>query len=186
MTPPPTRIAVCQQRTHWRGEDNTAAIVDALARTSIHRAQICLFPELAVSGIHRQITSVAQPDIVAGWVDSIRAACARWRITASAGAPSFTADPPWHVQDAQAFARRCGAHVVMVNFVMVNWPNALNRPEESADAGASVVIDPQGRILLTLPKARACPAVFDLGATDFVWGGEPSAAAQPAGTQSPA
>jgi hypothetical protein len=69
---------------------------------------------------------------------------------------------------------------------MVNWPNALNRPEESADAGASVVIDPQGRILLTLPQAEAGLAVFDLGAESFQWRGAVSAAAQGATPESSA
>jgi predicted amidohydrolase len=269
MTPPPTRIAVCQQRMHWRGEDNTAAIIDALALASRHGAQVCLFPELAVSGIHRQIASVAQPDLVAAWLASISAACTRWRIAVSVGAPSFGADgqrfitqhffddagrlvgsvhkagltapeatffspghqrptlslaghrwsamicreiddadaiadqlaadppdivvwpgamrpdpdkprvePPWHVQQAQAFARRCAAFVVMVN-----WPNALNRPEESADAGASVLIDPRGRILLTLPKAEAGLAVFELGTATFQWHGTVSAATQGAAAE---
>jgi predicted amidohydrolase len=272
MTPPPIRIAVCQQRMHWRGEDNTAAIIDALAQASVQGAQVCLFPELAVTGIHRQIAVVARPELVRGWLASISAACARSRIAVSVGAPSFTADgqrhiaqhffddagqlvgsvhkagltapeatffdpghqrptlplagrrwsamicreiddadaiarqlaadppdivvwpgamrpdpdrppadPPWHVQDAQAFARRCGAFVVMVN-----WPNALNRPEESADAGASVVIDPQGRILLTLPQAEAGLGVFDLGAESFQWRGAVSAAAQGATPESSA
>jgi omega-amidase len=255
MTLPPLRIAVCQQRMHWRGEDNTAAIIDALSQAAAQGASICLFPELAVSGIHRQIAAVARPEPVAAWLASISAACARWCIAASVGAPGFTADgqrliaqhflddagrtvgsvhkagltapeatffspghqrptlalagrrwsamicreiedaeaiaaqlaadppdivvwpgalrpdpdkprvePPWHVRDAMAFARRCGAFVVMVN-----WPNALNRPEESVDGGASVVIDPQGQILLTLPKAEAGLAVFELGATAFEW-----------------
>jgi len=269
---PPLRLAVCQQRMHWRGDDNTAAIIGALAQASASGAQVCLFPELAVTGLHREIAAVARPELVAGWLALISAACARLRIGASVGAPSFTADgqrritqhffdehgqligsvhkagltapeatffnpghqrptlalagrrwsamicreiddaeliaghlaadppdivvwpgalrpdpdrprvqPPWHVQQAQAFARGCGAFVVMVN-----WPNALNRPEESADAGASVVIDAQGHILLTLPQAEAGLAVFDLGASHFEWRGEMSGATQGAGSESSA
>jgi predicted amidohydrolase len=66
-------------------------------------------------------------------------------------------DPPEHVQRAQALARECDTAIVMIN-----WPNALNRPEESAECGASVVIARSGSLRLTLPKADAGVAVIDL------------------------
>jgi hypothetical protein len=65
------------------------------------------------------------------------------------------------VQRAQALARECDTAVVMIN-----WPNALNRPEESAECGASVVISPRGVLRLVLPKATAGLAVIDLDEAD--------------------
>lgn len=240
---------------HWRGDDNTASIVQQLGHAAAKGATVCLFPELALTGIHRRIAEAAVPALVDGWLGQVRQACIAHRIATVVGAPSFTpegririshhfidaqgqlvgtvhkrgltapeatffepaeqrptvtlagrtwsamicreiddapqiaqelapcmpqivvwpgalrpdpdlprTDPPDHVRRAQAFARECAAHVVMVN-----WPNALNRPEESAEAGASVVIDPQGRILLTLPRAEAGMAMFVLGDTEFEW-----------------
>lgn len=259
--PAALRLAVCQLRMHWHGDDNTAGIVQGLRDAAAQGARIALFPELAVTGIHRQIAAMARPALVARWLDAVRDACARHTIAASVGAPSFGDDgtiritqhfidergsdvgavhkhgltapeatffvpasqrptlpllgqrwsamicreiddadsiapvferdrpdivvwlgalrpdpdkprvePPWHVRQAQAFAQRCAAFVVMVN-----WPNALNRPEESADAGHSVVIGPDGGIRLTLPKAQAGLAVFDLGAARFDWRPQPDA-----------
>lgn len=66
-------------------------------------------------------------------------------------------DPPEHVQRAQALARECNTAIVMIN-----WPNALNRPEESAECGASVVIGRSGALRITLPLAQAGVAVIDL------------------------
>ena len=75
-----------------------------------------------------------------------------------------SSDPPEHVVQAQALAARIGAHVVQAN-----WPNALNRPSESADTGHSAVISPTGSLLFRAPKAQPGVAVFTLGAAEFSW-----------------
>ncbi|MDP2105473.1 MAG: carbon-nitrogen hydrolase family protein, partial [Desulfobulbaceae bacterium] len=243
------RVALCQLRMNWTGDENTTSIVQQLSLASANGASICLFPELAVTGIHRRIAQAAVPELVYDWMEQVRLACIGNTIATSVGAPTFTpegkirisqhvlnedgetvgvvhkrgltapeatffepgaqrptielvgrswsamicreiddsvqiadelahnmpeivlwpgglrpdpdkprTDPPEHVRTAQTFARDCGVFVVMVN-----WPNALNRPEESAEAGSSVVINPAGEILLTLPKAEAGMALFTLG-----------------------
>lgn len=76
-------------------------------------------------------------------------------------------DPPAHVQQAQAIARTTGAYVVQSN-----WPNALNRPEESAHCGHSAVIAPSGELLFRLPEEACGLAVFELGPSNdrhFHW-----------------
>lgn len=73
-------------------------------------------------------------------------------------------DPPRHVQQAQALARRLGVWVVQSN-----WPESLNVPENSARTGHSAVIAPDGRLLLRLPRAEAGIGVFDLGQPDCHW-----------------
>lgn len=73
-------------------------------------------------------------------------------------------DPPEHVRQAQAIARTAGACVVQSN-----WPNALNRPEESAHCGHSAVIAPDGELLFRLPEEACGLAVFDLGGRHFHW-----------------
>ncbi len=240
---------------HWTGDENTASIVAWVQRAAAAGADAVLFPELAITGIHRRIAEAAQPALVDGQLAQVRASCARYGIAASVGAPTFNADgsiciaqhffdrrgqlagvahkqgltapeatffvpgrdrstfswlgrkwsavicrecedadaiaaqwradppgvvlwpggmrpdpdkprvePPEYVAQMQAFAQRFAVHVVMVN-----WPNALNRPEESTESGGSVVIAPDGKALLTLPKAQAGMAVFELGQATAEW-----------------
>jgi predicted amidohydrolase len=246
------RIAVCQVRMAWEGDDNTATACAAIALAAREGARIALLPELSLTGIHRRIREMAVPARVAGWLDAVRAACAAHRIAACVGAPTFTdggarhisqhvidpdgaliatvhkrgltaaeatfftaadqravvpllgrrwgtmicreiddhellvprfladrpdivlwpggmrpdpdkprIDPPEHVQRAQSLARECDTAIVMIN-----WPNALNRPEESAECGASVVIGRSGALRLALPKAQAGVALIDLDEGD--------------------
>lgn len=73
-------------------------------------------------------------------------------------------DPPEYVRDIGRLAAATGAHVVHTN-----WPNALNRPEESVDGGGSTVAAPSGEILFRLPLRAAGVGVFDLGDRAFRW-----------------
>ncbi|MBL8348513.1 MAG: hypothetical protein JNN03_24010 [Rubrivivax sp.] len=73
-------------------------------------------------------------------------------------------DPPQHVVQAQALARATGAWVVQTN-----WPNALNRPEESAHTGHSACIAPSGELLFRLPEQGFGVGVFTLGERTFEW-----------------
>ena len=73
-------------------------------------------------------------------------------------------DPPAHVVQAQELARKTSAYVVQTN-----WPNALNRPEESKDTGHSVCISPSGEILFRLPREGYGIAVFNLGERAYGW-----------------
>ena len=74
------------------------------------------------------------------------------------------ADPPGHVRDAQAMARATNAFIVQTN-----WPNALNRPEESQNTGHSACISPEGRLLFRLPRQGLGVGVFDLGDETVTW-----------------
>ena len=73
-------------------------------------------------------------------------------------------DPPEYVRDIQRLAASTGAYVVQTN-----WPNALNRPEESVDGGGSTVASPDGELLFRLPGEHAGVAVFNLGERHYDW-----------------
>lgn len=73
-------------------------------------------------------------------------------------------DPPEYVGDIQRLAMATRAWVVQTN-----WPNALNRPEESVDGGGSCVAAPDGELLLRLPMRCAGVAVFELGHRHYEW-----------------
>ncbi len=73
-------------------------------------------------------------------------------------------DPPEYVRDIQRLAATTGAYAIQAN-----WPNALNRPEESVEGGGSTVADPNGQVLFRLPGQAAGVAVFELGERSFEW-----------------
>lgn len=73
-------------------------------------------------------------------------------------------DPPEYVRDIQRLAVATGAYVVQTN-----WPNALNRPEESAEGGQSTVASPQGEVMFRLPRQASGVGIFDLGEHHYDW-----------------
>lgn len=77
---------------HWTGEANIAETLRWLECAAVHGAQIACFPELAVTGFHRQIASQAKPELVAMWLQTIQASCRRLNVAAAIGAPSFAGD----------------------------------------------------------------------------------------------
>jgi hypothetical protein len=76
-------------------------------------------------------------------------------------------DPPEYVRNLQRLAAATRAFVVHTN-----WPNALNRPEESIEGGGSTVASPTGEVLFRLPRQAAGVGVFNLGETAFDWHAE--------------
>jgi predicted amidohydrolase len=73
-------------------------------------------------------------------------------------------DPPEFVLDALRLARALRSTIVQTN-----WPNALNRPEESVDGGQSMVISPAGELLFRLPRQACGLGLFTLGERQFDW-----------------
>jgi len=53
--------------------------------------------------------------------------------------------------------------------VQTNWPNALNRPEESVEGGGSTVAGPDGALRLRLLMREAGLGLFELGETRLTW-----------------
>lgn len=73
-------------------------------------------------------------------------------------------DPPEYVRDIQRLAIATGSYMVQTN-----WPNALNRPEESVEGGESTVVAPSGEIMFRLPRQASGVGVFNLGERQFEW-----------------
>ena len=73
-------------------------------------------------------------------------------------------DPPDYVRNIQRLAQLTKAYVVQTN-----WPNALNRPEEGVEGGASTVAGPDGEILFRLPGQASGVGIFMLGERHFDW-----------------
>jgi predicted amidohydrolase len=73
-------------------------------------------------------------------------------------------DPPPYVENLRRLSSATGAWVVHTN-----WPNALNRPEESVEGGGSNVVSPEGELMFRLPMRRAGIGVFNLGERTYEW-----------------
>lgn len=73
-------------------------------------------------------------------------------------------EPPNHVRQIQGLAQATKSYVVQTN-----WPNALNRPEEGIDGGASTVASPDGEVLFRLPGQASGLGIFTLGERHFDW-----------------
>ena len=73
-------------------------------------------------------------------------------------------DPPEYVRNIQRLAKGTRAYVVQTN-----WPNALNRPEESVEGGGSIVASPDGEVLFRLPGQASGVGIFTLGESHFDW-----------------
>lgn len=250
-----TRVAIAQLRMHWTLEENLDAIRSAMQFSKQEGAAICAFSELAVTGCHRQIASLAKPEVIAPAIEAIRSLSAQLDLAVAVGAPTFDqsgakyithllidgdgqvtasvskrgltdpeatffargtsrpvgtlkglrctavicrevgdfsavteevprgtvdlifvpgalrqdpdepfSDPPAYVDDMRAIAVATGSYIVQTN-----WPNALNRPEESIDAGRSGVVSPAGELLFRLPSEASGIGVFNLGERSFAW-----------------
>jgi omega-amidase len=86
------RLAIAQQCMHWGCDENVAVIVRMLETAAQAGATLCAFPELAITGFHRQIKSQAQPDLVRNALEIVAATCNQLHIAAAVGAPTFGAD----------------------------------------------------------------------------------------------
>lgn len=256
----PIKVGIGQICMQWSGRANTKAMIWAITQAADSSAQLCVFPELAVTGFHRQIRAEATPGAVRDRLLEVQQTCARHSMAVVSGVPTFHADGRvfnscvfinergelagvvdkigltpaeetffargstrscvellgyrttavlcreiddlehleaelpslapqiifWpgmmrpavdgsestHVQHAQQLARCTGAFIIQAN-----WPNSLNYPEESAEAGHSVVLNPSGDELIRLPMAAAGVGVFDLGETTFEWHAQVESAA---------
>ena len=83
------RIAIAQVRMHWTLEENLEAIHNAMRLAAQEGAAVCAFSELAVTGFHRQIASLAKPEVIAPAIESIGNLCARLGLAVAVGTPTF-------------------------------------------------------------------------------------------------
>ena len=77
---------------YWTGDENAGAVCRTIERAAAAGARLCVFPELAVTGFHRRIAEAAKAELVAGWMRTIAATCARHAIAVAVGAPTFDDD----------------------------------------------------------------------------------------------
>jgi hypothetical protein len=155
------RTAIAQIRMHWTIEANLAAIVAALHMAHRHVATLCAFSELAVTGFHRDIVSLAFPHRVDPAIAQIQALCAGLSIARRAGCAHRStrvragclAPGPRPAQHHRADQRA----------------ERAESTEESVDGGQSRVISPACELLFRLPRQASGLGLFTLGERQFDW-----------------
>ena len=83
------RIAIAQVAMHWTTAENMVAIERAMRLARDHRAQLCAFSELAVTGFHREIAREAVPARVEAALQGVRALAAQLQLAVAVGVPAF-------------------------------------------------------------------------------------------------
>lgn len=90
----PRRLAIAQMAMAWTTADNTRSVLQQLGLAAQAGAALVVFPELAITGFHREIRREAQPAPVAAALAQVAAACAQHRIAAAVGAPAWIPGEP--------------------------------------------------------------------------------------------
>ena len=83
------RLAVAQPQMQWTTARNLRQIVASIEIAARQGARLCVFPELALTGLHRGIREQAVPEIVAPALQQVRDACRALAIACRIGAPTF-------------------------------------------------------------------------------------------------
>ena len=83
------RLAVAQPQMQWTTAGNLRQIVESIEIAAREGARLCVFPELALTGLHRGIREQAVPSIVAPALYEVREACRANAIACRIGAPTF-------------------------------------------------------------------------------------------------
>jgi predicted amidohydrolase len=82
-------LAIVQQPMEWTTAGNVEHILAALAQAAEQGADVCVFPELALTGFHRGIRGEALPAVVEPALERVRSACRDRAIACVLGLPTF-------------------------------------------------------------------------------------------------
>lgn len=82
-------IAIAQMTMRWSCEENTETVLQSLSIAREQGAQICVFPELALTGFHQRIRAEAVPARIREALRQVQAACREYSLACVIGAPTF-------------------------------------------------------------------------------------------------
>ncbi|HWH82626.1 MAG TPA: nitrilase-related carbon-nitrogen hydrolase [Burkholderiaceae bacterium] len=85
------RVAIAQLPMQWTTACNLVQIEAALRLAAARGAALCVLPELALTGFHRQIRTEAVAETVDAALAQLQAACRALDIACAVGAPTFGA-----------------------------------------------------------------------------------------------
>jgi omega-amidase len=107
---------------HWTIEENVAEILRAISIAKREASQLCIFPELALTGFHRQIASLAKPTLIAAAMRTVQNACAASNVAAILGAPTFGDNDA--IYNSAVFIDERGVRVGIVEKIGLTAPEA--------------------------------------------------------------
>lgn len=76
---------------HWTIAENVASAEEAIKRAAALGATLCIFPELSLTGFHRNIRAACIPYQIDAGLSRLRMACQRTAVSAAVGLPTFQA-----------------------------------------------------------------------------------------------
>jgi len=85
----PIRFAIAQPWMRWTRDENMSTIGRSLRLASDQGASICVFPELTITGFHRQIGSQSDPTGLQTSIRALQTLCATLSVATAVGAPTF-------------------------------------------------------------------------------------------------
>jgi predicted amidohydrolase len=74
---------------HWSIEEHVGDVVRILERAASLGAELVLFPELTLTGLHTKVPSLLDPAAIDEALASVAAACRQQRVWAAVGTPVF-------------------------------------------------------------------------------------------------
>lgn len=119
----PLRVAIGQLQMHWSIEANLAAMLRAIAFAAQRGATLCCFPELAVTGFHRQIAALARPELLQPALSDLSQACRAHGVAAAFGAPTFD-DAPGRILNSHVLMDERGEVLAQVHKTGLTAPEA--------------------------------------------------------------
>jgi predicted amidohydrolase len=85
----PLQIAVRQPHMHWSIADHVADVIRTLEQAASYGAQLVVFPELTLTGLHAKVPDLLDPSAIDDALLTLAAACKAARIAAAIGTPVF-------------------------------------------------------------------------------------------------
>ncbi|MGI9283663.1 MAG: carbon-nitrogen hydrolase family protein [Endozoicomonas sp.] len=147
----PLCIAIVQMPMKWTCKENTPTILEILVLAAEKGADICAFPELAITGFHREIKREADPDKINPALEEIQATCREYNIATAVGVPTFKGQ---QIFNSYLFINRDG------NIIETTEKNGLTEAESTffQPGTTRTVFEFEGRNLATV----LCREIEDL------------------------
>lgn len=140
------RLAVAQLPMTWTVAGNLQSILLALEQAARSGARLCVLPELALSGFHRDIAAQSTRARILPALAEVQAACARLGLAAALGLPWTEADG--RCFNRMAFIGACG-----------QWLGHVDKQGLTESEALFFTPGPQSRSVIGLAGLR-CSAVL--------------------------
>ena len=88
----PLRVAIAQRNMHWSIAENVDSAIDAINLAGANEANVCIFPELSVTGFHRKIRTLCDFGQLESALADIGRACRKAAVAAFVGVPTLRDD----------------------------------------------------------------------------------------------